>query len=140
MNFFEESILLLAKPRVVHSIPGRLRLNVPLLKKLGKEHHGATQLLSVLLKQVDGIDDVTTNQVSASILFHYDSQKLSGEDILSFLSALSRVFMSQKKDLARLLEKDNEVIFRCLKGWLQRSIKRRLHLDINQRIVPNDFS
>lgn len=140
MNFFEESILLLAKPRVIHSIPGRLRLNVPLLKRLSKEHQHATKLLSALLKQVDGIEDVTANQISASILFHYDSQKISVEDILSFLAALSRVFMSQKDDLARLLEKDNDAVFRCLKDWLQRSVQQRLHLDISKRIVPDDFS
>lgn len=131
--------MLLAKPRVVHSIPGRLRLNVPLLKRMGKVHHGSTKLLSVLLKQLEGIEDVSANHVSASILLHYDSKVLSDEEILSFFSSLCRVFLSQKDDLARLLEKDNDIIFRCLKDWLQRSIKRQLHLDINQRIVPDDF-
>lgn len=129
----------MAKPRVIHSIPGRMRLNVPLLKRMGKEHHGSTKLLSVLLKQVEGIDDVTANHVSATILLHYDSKVLSGEEILTFCSSLCRVLLSQKDDLTRLLEKDNDMIFRCLKDWLQRSIKQQLHLDINQRILPDDF-
>lgn len=140
MKLIEQTYLLLAKPRVVHSLPGRLRLSVPLLKQLDSNYHDSTKLLSALLEGVEGIENVSANRMSATILLHYDVKAVSREEILSFISNMSRVFVSQKDDMALLMEKDVDIIFRCLKDWLQRSIKRRLQLDINQRIVPDDFS
>ena len=139
MKLLDEGYLLLTKPRVVHSIPGRLRLQVPLLKKVGKEGQEYIQVLSSLLKIPEGIVDVSVSRITGTVLLHYDSSLVSEEEILSFISSLSRVFVSQKDDLSRLLTNDSETVFQCLRQWLQRTMSRRLHLDVNQRILLDDF-
>ena len=139
MKLLEEGYLLLAKPRVVHSIPGRLRLQVPLLKKVGHERRGWIQLICSLLKFPEGIKDVTVSRVTGTVLLHYDSALVSEKEILSFISSVSRVFISQKDDLHRLLANDSETVFHYLRQWLERTMSRRLHLDVNQRILLDDF-
>jgi len=139
LKLLEEGYLLLAKPRVIHSIPGRLRLQVPLLKRAGRDSHDFSKYLCMLLKVPEGIEDVSTSHITGTILLHYDSKVVSDREILTFISSLSRVIVSQKNDLSRLLDKDSETVFKCLRGWMQRTIKRQLHLDTNQRILPNDF-
>ena len=139
MKLLEEGYLLLAKPRVVHSIPGRLRLQVPLLRKVGHERRGWIQLICSLLKFPEGIKDVTVSRVTGTVLLHYDSTLVSEKEILSFISSLSRVFISQKDDLRRLLANDSETVFHYLRQWLERTMSRRLHLDVNQRILLDDF-
>ena len=131
--------MLLAKPRVVHSIPGRLRLQVPLLKKVDKEAHDYIQVLCSLLTVPEGIEKVSMSRITGTVLLHYDSVLVSEREILSFMSSLSRVFISQKDDLSRLLTNDSETVFHCLRQWLQRTMSRRLHLDVNQRILLDDF-
>lgn len=87
----------------------------------------------------DGIDDVSVSHVTGTVLFHYDVQALSEREILSFIAAVNRVFVAQKEDVLRLLEKDSDTVYAYLKKWLQKTIKRQLHLDTNQRILPDDF-
>ena len=139
MKLLEEGYLLLAKPRVMHSIPGRVRLQVPLLKKVDAKQHDWTQLLCTLLKEPEGIDEVSVSPVTGTVLLHYDAALVSEREILRFVSSLSRVFVSQKDDLRRLLTNDSETVEKCLKQWLQRTITRRMHLDVNQRILLDDF-
>ncbi len=140
MKLLEEGYLLLAKPRVIHSIPGRLRLQVPLLKKLGGEYQDWTQLICSLLEVPDGIEEVSASHVTGTVLLFYDSTFVSEKEILSFISSLSRVFVSQKEDLSRLLINDSDTVFKCLRQWLQRTITRRMHLDTDQRILLDDFN
>lgn len=139
MNLFEEGYLLLAKPRVVHSLPGRVRLQVPLLKKVGRDHRHWGVLFCTLLKVPEGIEEVQANSVSGTVLLNYDEKKVSEKELLSFITSLSRVFVSQRDDLARLLKNDTDTIFNCLRDWLQRTVTQRLHLDVTQRILSDDF-
>ena len=139
MNLFEEGYLLLARPRVVHSLPGRLRLQVPLLKKVGSDNQHWSDLLCTLLKVPEGIEEVSANSVSGTVLLNYDTKLVSEREILSFITSLSRVLVSQRDDLARLLKNDSDTIFNCLRDWLQRTVTQRLHLDVTQRILSDDF-
>ncbi|MBT8347489.1 MAG: hypothetical protein KJO28_14430 [Desulfofustis sp.] len=139
MNLFEEGYLLLAKPRIVHSLPGRLRLQVPLLKKVGRDHQHWNDLLCTLLKVPEGIEEVSANSVSGTVLFNYNTKMVSEKEILSFITSLSRVFVTQRDDLGRLLKNDSDTIFNCLREWLQRTVTQRLHLDVTQRILSDDF-
>ena len=139
MKLYEKGYLLLAKPRIVHSIPGRLRLKVPLLKKTDKKHHGYTSLVCQLLTIPDGIESASANPVSGTVLLHYDSNLVSEQEILEFISSLTRVIIEQKEELALLLKEDPVRAFGCLTKWLQNAITRRLHLDVNQRIILDDF-
>lgn len=138
MKLLEEGYLLLAKPRIVHSIPGRMRLRVPLLKKIDKKHHRYTDLVCRLLSMPDGIDSVSASPISGTVLLHYDAKSLSEQEILQFISSLTRVIVTQKEELARLVKSDPARAFVCLSQWLQRAITRRLHIDLNQRIVVDD--
>jgi len=120
-------------------MPGRLRLQVPLLKKVGREHQYLMQLIGSLLKVPEGIDEVSVSHVTGTVLLHYDSTFVSEKEILSFISSLSRVFIRQREDLSRLLRNDSDTVFKYLRQWLQKSITRRMHLDVNQRIILDDF-
>lgn len=139
MNLFEEGYLLLAKPRVVHSLPGRLRLQVRLLKKVGRDHQCWSELLCALLKVPEGIEEVSANSVSGTVLLTYDTTLVSEKEIVSFINSLTRVIVTQREDLARLLKNDSDTIFNCLRDWLQRTVTQRLHLDVTQRILSDDF-
>jgi hypothetical protein len=139
LKLLEEGFLLLAKPQVIHSIPGRIRFHSPLLKRLGKQYHHWAEVVCELLKTPAGIENVSTNHITGTILLHYDPKVLTEKEILQFISSLSRVFVSQKDELARLIELDFEVVLHHLKDWLNNALSRRLHLDSKQRILLDDL-
>ena len=93
----------------------------------------------MLLMVPEGIEEVSANSVSGTILLNYDIKLVSEKEILSFITSLNRVFVSQRDDLARLLENDSDTIFNCLRDWLQRTVTQRLDLDVTQRILSDDF-
>ncbi|MBT8354361.1 MAG: hypothetical protein KJO60_07545, partial [Desulfofustis sp.] len=95
--------------------------------------------LCTLLKMPEGIEEVSANSVSGTVLFNYNTKMVSEKEILSFITSLSRVFVTQRDDLGRLLKNDSDTIFNCLREWLQRTVTQRLHLDVTQRILSDDF-
>jgi len=139
LKLYEKGYLLLAKPRIVHSIPGRVRLKVPLLKKIDKKHHEYAPLVCRLLTIPDGIDSVSASPVSGTVLLHYDANSVSEQELMQFISSLTRVIVEQKDELTQLLKDDPARAFGCLSKWLQNAMRKRLHLDENQRIILDDF-
>lgn len=67
------------KTRVKHSIPGRIRLKVPELKK----NNLLCAALESNLKQVQGIRQTRTNIKCASLIIHYNSEITSPEELTS---------------------------------------------------------
>ena len=139
MKVLEEGYLLLAKPRVLHSIPGRMRLQFPRLKRLGEQYLRWADVLCELLKTTEGIENVSSSHVSGTILLHYDLETLTEKEILSFISAISRVFVAQKKDLNRLIESDPDAVLNRLREWLKSALTRRLRINTSQRIMLDDL-
>ena len=139
MKVLEEGYLLLAKPRVLHSIPGRMRLHFPLLKRLGTQYLRWADVLCKLLNTPEGIENVSSSHVSGTILLHYDPETLTEKEILSFIFAISRVFIAQKKDLTRLIESDPDAVLNRLREWLKSALTRRLRINTSQRIMLDDL-
>lgn len=72
--------------KIIHHIPGRIRIEVPLIKKLSLSG------LSKLSKQLstipipDGIKDIRPNPLSGSIVITYEHGKI---DIIEYIKNLS---------------------------------------------------
>lgn len=78
--------------RVVHRLPGRLRLHLPALKRLHSTQGDMTAILEEYVSLPEGIESVSVNSHSASLLISYDSEVLSEEDVLARIDLLgSRV-------------------------------------------------
>lgn len=65
----------------VHHVPGRLRLKSPVIK----ERPGKATAVKEIMEGFDGIQDVSANSVTGSIVVHYDARLLKPEAILNML-------------------------------------------------------
>ena len=65
----------------LHQIPGRMRVRTPEVITNWPKAAAAP----FILKRLAGVQDVQINQLTGSILIHYDSGKISAEDILEVL-------------------------------------------------------
>lgn len=135
----DRSLSFFLKPRVVHSIPGRLRLHSPLLKRARLENKEWVTLVSELINIPDGIDEVKTSVTTGSILLQYDSKKLTETEIVSFISSLTKIFQTHRQEFERLFEEHPSVIKDRLRSWLQNALSHRLHLDEQLRIPTDVF-
>ncbi len=120
MNLSHSWLSLQMRPRVVHRLPGRLRIHIPALRHVDS---GSRDVLTTLLERFqlpDAIESVRVNTLSGNIVILYRAEKISERRVLNW------VF-----DVKTLVE---EVFIKLLQqrdGGMERSRKKLYHYIIN---------
>ena len=83
--------LLHLKPRVVHKIPGRIRVHIPALRHVTTEFQSVVDVLVSKFSYPVGILKVTTNYITGNLLILYDKDVIQESDVLVWLSDLSEI-------------------------------------------------
>jgi hypothetical protein len=98
-NLILATALRFAKIKVVHSLPGRLRLKLPGLSRFKDdlENQDAAQLIPYKLK---GIDKVEVSILTSNVLITYDISLVSEETIISWMNKLREILV--KKLMAKI--------------------------------------
>ncbi len=85
-NFFKATYLMLNQIRVVHSIPGRLRLFVPNLSKVPEELKKYDGEIKKLILSKKGLKSVEYSYITNKILLYYNSNLISEKEILEWIN------------------------------------------------------
>ena len=85
-NFFKATYLMLNQIRVVHSIPGRLRLFVPNLSKVPEELKKYDDEVKKFFLSKKGIKSVEYSYITNKILLYYDPNLISEKEILEWMN------------------------------------------------------
>ena len=85
-NFFKATYLMLNQIRVVHSIPGRLRLFVPNLSKVPEELKKYDGEVKKLILSKKGLKSVEYSYITNKILLYYNSNLISDKEILEWIN------------------------------------------------------
>ena len=85
-NFFKATYLMLNQIRVVHSIPGRLRLFVPNLSKVPEELKKYDGEVKKLILSKKGLKSVEYSYITNKILLYYNSKLISEKEILEWIN------------------------------------------------------
>ena len=85
-NFFKATYLMLNQIRVVHSIPGRLRLFVPNLSKVPEELKKYDDEVKKFVLSKKGIKSVEYSYITNKILLYYDPNLISEKEILEWIN------------------------------------------------------
>lgn len=139
MNLREAGALFFLRPRVVHSIPGRLRLHVPSLKQWGQGNGTLVSMIAQLLAVPEGINEISPCAVTGNVLIRYDPSRLSEGELLALAQSLFRIATKDRDALAKAWEKEPERLQERLSEWLQGAVSRRLYLDGDMRIPEDVF-
>ena len=112
---------------LVSDLPGRMRLKVAHYKKLPKETQQYQQYGIQVIKRLDGIDKVTFNFVTGTVLIEYDKYKLTSSEILAYL------------DLIKKLVNDNMGLIKNLDGKSEKEIVDILFSVLDAYRSKHDF-
>lgn len=85
-NFFRTTYLMFNQIKVVHSIPGRLRLFVPNLSKVPEELKKYDNEVKKLILSKKGIKSVEYSYITNKILLYYDPNFISEKGILEWMN------------------------------------------------------
>lgn len=139
MKAIEDALFFLAKPRVVHAVPGRLRLQVPSLKRWGREYDEVVRLTARLLATPEDIHEVSPCAATGNVLIRYDAERLSEDEVKAFLDSLFRIVMAHREDFLKVRTENLTDIETQLREWLNESLSHRLYLDHRLRIPADVF-
>ena len=85
-NFFRTTYLMFNQIKVVHSIPGRLRLFVPNLSEVPEELKKYDNEVKKLILSKKGIKSVEYSYITNKILLYYDPNLISEKEILEWMN------------------------------------------------------
>lgn len=119
MTLVEQFRAWLARPQIVHRLPGRLRLRVPAIRQIDPAQHEWAGLWSDLLGGIAGIQSVEVTLATGSVLIRYDPGVLEEAELLDFLRAVNRLVLAQWDRLAALPQAELPGAVRELAGSLR---------------------
>jgi hypothetical protein len=127
----------LLRPRVVHRLPGRLRLSCPALMQLDETNRDWALVWRDLLGGVAEIESVDVSLTTGSVLIRYDPDRLAEAELIAFLGALNRVALRHWDRLAAVPAAELPETLRRMVGAIRAGVRRGLALD-GEIEIPTD--
>lgn len=118
-NFFRTTYLIFNQIKVVHSIPGRLRLFVPNLSNVPEELKKYDDEVKKFILSKKGIKSVEYSYITNKILLYYDLNLISEKEILEWMNKVWKTVINhpelyQNKSLKEI-EDNLEVFYDLIK-------------------------
>lgn len=87
----------LKKFKVIHKLPGRLRIKVPNMNKVNKDVVSYEKYLTEAINILPGIKDVNYNYISGNILLTYDTKVTCEKQVLVWLDKIWEISIKNRK-------------------------------------------
>ena len=128
---------LLLRPRIVHRLPGRLRLYLPALKQVDHVQREWALVWRDLLGGPAEIQSVDLNLTTGSVLIRYHADQLTEAELLAFLQAINRLALRYWDRLAAIPAAELPQVLRRLVRAIRAGTRHRLVLD-EKFEIPED--
>jgi hypothetical protein len=126
------------RPKVVHGLPGRLRLRIGLLKKLPDDWLKVAQVLERAIAAPDGITGVRSDRRTGSLLIRYDVDRLAETDVLAYLHSLLELLRRNRDRLRGMTNGKALHVAGRLESWIESKTRRRPLIDPTVK-VPDEI-
>lgn len=122
-GLLKTAFLYFNKIKVVHSIPGRLRLQIPGLDKVPKDMKKYEHYTTSIIKLENGIEEITYSYVTSKILVKYNPQLTNEKKIVEWLNFVWKKIVDNEdvyknmsvKEIEENLDKFYEILYKELK-------------------------
>ena len=122
-NILKQTYLMFNKVKVVHSIPGRIRLLIPSLDKFPEQMKKHEHYITTIIKLKNGIKSVEFSYLTSKILIEYDKMKLKEQDIVDWLNKIWKIIVDNEDVYQGMsvddIDKNVKRFFEMLKGELE---------------------
>lgn len=113
--------------KIVHSIPGRLRLSIPGLSDIPEEMRKYEHYTTDLILSKEGIDSVEYSYTTSKILIHYQENVIGDQEIVAWLNAVWKIIVDHSALYEKMtlgeIEKNLDRFYDLLKKELKKGAK-----------------
>lgn len=129
MDWVGSCKIFLNRPKVVHRLPGRLRVHVPFLQKLPREYDGLANRIAALLAVPDEIESATTNLMTGNALICYDPASVTEVDVIGYLRGMFEIFVRNRERFEGLKPENAPLAYEKLEQLVREAVQPRLNVD-----------
>jgi hypothetical protein len=112
---FKNRFYFSAAPRVVHKLPGRVRIHFPALERLSSRWHRYSAPVADLVKIKQGIQNTNIQPTTGSVLITYDADMLGQKDIFNWLDSIATIVKNNVRNYTSLSEHNFESLLNRVK-------------------------
>ena len=105
--------------RITHSLPGRIRIYIPVLKKLPRKWWAYKKPSTELIRMKKGINSAEVQPITGSLLIEYDPEVINETGVLKWLETLVVDFLNIETQSDPLEESNIDLRFALLKNRLK---------------------
>jgi hypothetical protein len=105
---FKSRFYFSAAPRVVHNLPGRVRIHFPALERLSSRWHRYSAPVAELVKIKQGIQNTNIQPTTGSVLITYDADRLGQKDVFNWLESIATIVKNNVRNYTFLSEHNFE--------------------------------
>ena len=113
-----------AKFKVVHSIPGRIRLKINNASKIPKEATMYDKYVIEGIKILDGIDNIEFNYMTGSVLITYNPNKLSEEIVIKWINHVLNIVLENINFIHEFGEDNIDYVVSTLEKKLKETLSK----------------
>ena len=130
----------IVKPRVVHSLPGRVRIGIPGLQYLQKVEPDAGGIVELLESVFPGVKSISSSFLSGNMLIEYDVTLITEQKLLNGIQSISRTMIKYRAKLADINPDDRPGLLPKIVDFFRAAdvddLYRGKELDIPDEIWP----
>lgn len=123
-TLLKTAFLYFNKIKVVHSIPGRLRLYIPGLDKVPEEMKKYEHYTTSLIKMHSGIKEVSYSYITGKILLIYDKDTTDEKKIIDWLNLVWKKVVDNEDVYSKLTPEEIERNLDKFYGMLCSQLKK----------------
>jgi len=112
---FKSRFYFSAAPRVVHNLPGRVRIHFPALERLSSRWHRYSAPVAELVKIKQGIQNTNIQPTTGSVLITYDADRLGQKDVFNWLESIATIVKNNVRNYTFLSEHNFESLLNRVK-------------------------
>lgn len=114
------------KPKVLHRLPGRLRLHLPILHDVTVDHSLVGEFMTQFIGLPNGIERVEPSMTTGNVLIHYKPDVITEDEILLWLNQLRHIIIKHWEKLSQQKPEEWPQVMERLKKVFNDSMQYRL--------------
>lgn len=122
-SILKKTYLLFKQVKVIHSVPGRIRLFIPYLDKFPEQMKKYEHYITAIIKLKKGIESVEYSYLTSKILIKYDKISLKEQDIVDWLNKIWEIIVANENIYSGMsinqIEKNIKNFYEMLKKELE---------------------
>jgi hypothetical protein len=116
------------KIKVLHRLPGRLRLDISALRKVPSEKRQSAQDLIRNLVLPEGITSIEPSFITGSVLLKYDPEKLTEQQVIKNIQELVSALVKYRDELWSVNLEDGPAAAEKVNGVLDKANRKHTKL------------